>query len=770
MVPPNLTGDLHLGHALMVSVQDALVRAHRQRGRRAVYVPGVDHAGLAMHALVVAKREFLADLPLPRRLQAWAATNRRAIRGQLRSLELACDWRLETYTLSPRYVDLVHETFRRLARDGHIRRGRRVLHWCPTCGTTISDLETQVRPVATREVVLHARVNGQLLPVPMVRPELVWGAVALAVPGLAGAEAELVQLPGRALPVISDARLGEEPVLLVPAHDPLHEDVARDHRLPVREVLDEADRSLLPEVPGLTSGELREWTVAGLRLPTVPAKRDARHCERCGSQLMARRSWQWFLRMQPLAEPVLGAVRTGKVAFTPAGIGEQVVDWLERADEWCLSRQVPWGQRIPAHRCPRCEGWALEPGRCPRCGAPLARERDVLDTWFGCALWPLASARWPVRDLYPVATLTTGKDILFFWLVRSLVLCQYVSGTPPAPSCFVHGLVLDPQGRKMSKSIGNTVTVSEAVARHGPDAVRAGVLSRCHGSRDLRLDEVPLLRQRAVVDTLDLLAGFRRLRRAGLPDALEHWALAEARALRAAVADALTQYRFGEAVRALDGYATRVLATLVDVRRRQAEADGAPPPAASTALLAEVAALFEPVMPQAAGRLAAGTAAGPPEGVVADPDRARVAGCLVEVLADLGRLRGAVGLSTRAPVQLTPGAETLRVLAGERWPVHATRLRLELGGPAGDAVAWRVPGHDCALLHLPLACGGRLRQEARRRIRRESRSRRLLVPRLRQARAGPAEVRAVLEARMATIESRIGALRQNLDACRSAGE
>src|SRR6266536_728629 len=205
MVPPNLTGDLHLGHALMVSVQDALARVHRQMGRRAVYVPGVDHAGLAMHAIVLANREFRADLPLPRRLRAWAAANHRTIRSQLRSLELSCDWGLWTYTLSRRYVGLVHETFRRLARDGHLRRGHRVVNWCPTCGSTISDLETDLREVATQEVVLQARVAGRPVPVPLARPELVWGAVALALPGFAGGEAELIQLPGRRLPVVSDA-------------------------------------------------------------------------------------------------------------------------------------------------------------------------------------------------------------------------------------------------------------------------------------------------------------------------------------------------------------------------------------------------------------------------------------------------------------------------------------------------------------------------------------------------------------------------------------
>ncbi len=766
MVPPNLTGDLHLGHALMVSVQDALVRLHRQRGRPAVYVPGVDHAGLAMHALVVADREFRTDLPLTRRLRAWAAANRRTIRAQLRSLELACSWELETYTLSPRYVDLVQTTFRRLAREGLIRRGHRVLHWCPTCATTISDIETELRSVPTREIVLHARLDGSLLPVPLARPELLWGAVALAVPGLAGAVAELVQLPGRSLPVVSDARLGKEPVLLVPAHDPLHERIARDHHLPVREVLDQAGRSLLPEARGLTGDQLRDWTLAGLGLRSISGIRNAHHCGRCKSELLSRRSWQWFLHMRPLVEPVLDAVRAGSIEFTPAPVGDQVVDWLERADEWCLSRQVPWGQRIPAHRCRRCEGWALEPGRCTRCSGLLGRERDVLDTWFGCALWPLASGRWPARQLYPATVLSTGRDILFFWLVRSLVLCRYVSGTLPAGSCFVHGLVLDAAGRKMSKSVGNTVTVTEAVARHGADAVRAGVLSRCRGMRDLRFDELPFHRQQAIALTLESLAGFRRLPGAHLPDGLEHWALAEARELREPVAEALTRYRFGEAVRALDEYATRVLATLVEVRRRQADAEGAPWPAASPALLAEVAALFEPVMPRAATRLAAGVAAA--DSVVADSDRARAAGCIVEVLADLRRLRGAIGLSTRAPVRLAPAAGTLEVLGGERWPLHATRLPLELGPPAGDTIAWRVPGHDCAVLHLPAANASRAREEARRRLRRESRSRRLLAPRMREAGAGPGEVRAALESRMAAIEVRVAALRCNLDLCRAA--
>jgi valyl-tRNA synthetase len=766
MVPPNLTGDLHLGHALMVSVQDALVRVHRQLGRTGVYVPGVDHAGLAMHALVVGDPEFRSDLSLPRRLTAWASANRRTIRAQLRRLELSCSWKLETYTLSPRYVGLVHATFRQLARDGLLSRGRRVVNWCPTCATTISDLETELSPVATSEVVLHARVAGRVRPVPLARPELLWGAVAVTMPGLAGAEAELVQLSGRRLPVVSDARMGTEPRLLVPAHDPLHERIARDHRLPIRDVFDESGRSLLAEAPGLTADELRDWTVAMLGLRSIPGSRDAHRCARCGSELLSRRSWQWFLRMRPIVEPVLDAVRAGNIDFDPAAVGDEVRDWLERADEWCLSRQVRWGPRIPAYRCRRCEGWATEAGRCSRCGTPLARERDVLDTWFGCALWPLASTRWPAQELYPAAVLTTGRDIVFFWLVRSLVLCRYVSGSLPARSCFVHGLVLDAEGRKMSKSVGNTVTVAEGVTRYGADAVRAGLLSRCRGAQDFRLDAVPFRRQQAIAETLEALARFRRLRGAGLPDGLEHWALAEAMELRMPLAQALTEYRFADAVRALDGYATRVLATVVEVRRRQAEAENGGCPSASAALMAEVAALFEPVMPGAAGRLAAGTARAP--AIVPDSSHAGAAGCLVEVLADLRRLRGAVGLNAHAPVRLTPAAGTPDPRPSERWALHVTGLRLELGPPTDGAVAWLVPGHDCAALHLPPAYAGRAREEARRRLRVESRSRRLLAARLRQAGAGPLEVRTALEARMAAIEGRIAALRRNLDACARA--
>lgn len=764
MVPPNLTGDLHLGHALMVSVQDVIVRSRRRAGRQVAYVPGVDHAGLAMHALVVRNDDFEPGLPLPRRLRAWAAQNRRTIRSQLRALELSCNWRLETYTLSRPYVRLVHETFRALALDGHVYRRRSVQNWCPGCETTISDLETEWRPKAVDIAVLHCQLGQRLIPLQLVNPELIWGAVALVMPDGSQGEAELVELPERRLRVISDDRLASEPVLLIPAHDPLHEVVARDHQLEVRDVLDESGASLPPEARGMSREKLRAWTVSELGLRTLRVTKPTPQCRRCGAALVSRRSWQWFLRLQPLTRPVIEELVTGQIAFTPAGIQDQVMDWLRRADEWCVSRQIRWGQRIPAYRCSDCAGWSLGGGHCS-CGRRLVAETDVLDTWFGCALWPLAAGRWPDGGLYPAATLTTGRDILFFWLVRCLALCRYMTGVLPTASCFVHGLVLSDRGEKMSKSAGNTVTVTAAVGRYGADAVRAGLLAACRGARDIPLASLRFETQTRVSRLVAALAEFH-VTRGTLEDSLEHWALQRARRFRGQVAEATTQYRFSEAVQALDSFATSVLAPFLEARRRESHA-AADPPRVSPALLVEVAELFEPFMPVATHELSRRLRGKDGSHVQVDEARAGAADRLLMVFAELRRLRGAVGLNTTAPVWVTLPEPESSLLARERWPVHAMPLHLALGRPAPAMLSWRVASDPSSFVHLPGVAAPRLMKEAIQRLRREARSRRFKQERLLAARAGGASAAAALENRIAAIDQRILILRENLDRCRA---
>src|SRR5579885_366169 len=488
MVPPNLTGDLHLGHALMVSVQDCLIRFHQMRGEETVYIPGVDHAGIGMYALVRANTDFPPGHPIETRLTAWADHYRQAIPEQFRSLDLACDWKRQTYTMDPEYIELVYHVFRRLAEDGLIYRDYKVVHWCPNCQTSLSDMECDRITRDTTIAIMGVRIGKRTELVESSQPELLWAAAALAVSRPPEIESISNPFDEAPLPVIHWERHGSKATFLIPAHNADHLAQARALGLPLKEALDGQGRSLVPKAYGISRQELRAWTITHLGLKTVRKPSDVLQCSRCQTELLARLSWQWFLRMRPLAQPIEAAIRNGNVHILPDDQKRQALDWLNRVEDWCISRQIPWGQRIPAHICTHCSGWTLaEQPTCSLCGSQQQHEQDVFDTWFSSALWPLAVANWPAeKGGYPASVLTTGKDILFFYLIRVYALNNYLTGTYPAPVSYIHGLVVDERGAKMSKSRGNSITLSKAVKQYGADTLRATLLSDCRGSYDVK--------------------------------------------------------------------------------------------------------------------------------------------------------------------------------------------------------------------------------------------------------------------------------------------
>lgn len=759
LIGPNVTGDLHLGHALMVFVEDTLVRFHRQRGREVHFIPGMDHAGIALYSVVRTAADYRPDLPLRPRLRAWAAEHRDSIREQLRALDLACDWERETYTLEPRYRRLVRTTFHRLAEAGLLYRQRRVVSWCPGCRTTISDMECERGRAQRRVALLPVGAGSRRWVVEWPAPELLPGAVACQLPVEApdGATAPVPGLP-RPLAVLP----GETPRLLVPGHDPDDHALALRLGLPVVEVLDGAGRSLLEESAGLDREELRRWVLERWKLRSVVRQVEVSRCARCDEEVVGRLTWQWFLRMRPLLEPLVAAVGAGDVRFLPEHTAREAMDWMARADDWCLSRQIPWGHHIPARVCRRCAGWTTRRLRCcPECDGPLDVERDVLDTWFSASLWPVGTAGWPdegeMRRRYPWSAITSGRDLLFFFYIRMLAMDRFVTGEYPTPVCYSHGLVVSADGSKMTKSRGNTVTVWRALAERPADVLRTGLLAGCSGARDVRLREQPFDRAAALRERL---LAVERAALAGLPDADGltdwcRWMVAEAGRRAGA---ALDRFAYAEAVDALAAVGGRVVPRWLRVRSVGATDGAKGTEGAEWALVGELGRLFEPFMPEAGGRL---QRLGRPAGADPDPARVRSVDRFVAAVEELEQLRGAVGLNTVDPVWLVMPEPDREVLAGERWLVSATRLRLVLdGAPAAGAIAWRSIRAPEAVLWLPAGRSDRARAEAVRRLRAESDE----LRRLRRRTSGLAEAPAGLAARRASLAARAEALRANAGA------
>ncbi len=387
LVPPNLTGDLHLGHALMACVQDCIVRFHQIQGEETVYVPGVDHAGIGMYALVKANQDFQPDLPIEVRLREWANYYRKVIPEQFRSLNLACDWEREIYTMDARYIELVHYAFRRLAEGGLLYRGYKVVHWCPNCQTTLSDIECERVTQDAEVAMMGVRIGKRTELIETSQPELLWSASALAVPQSFGIESIPNPFGGSTpFPVIQWGCPGSKARFVIPAHDAEHLTLAQQLGLPIKETLDRQGRSLVPSTAGISRQELRKWTIARLGMRMVVKPVETLLCSRCGTELIGRLSWQWFLRMRPLAQPLEEAILSGTLAIMPDAQKRQALDWLSRVEDWCISRQIPWGQRIPACICSSCAGWTTgQQADCPECGSALQDEQDVFDTWFSSA-------------------------------------------------------------------------------------------------------------------------------------------------------------------------------------------------------------------------------------------------------------------------------------------------------------------------------------------------------------------------------------------------
>jgi len=526
MPPPNVTDRLHMGHGLNNTIQDVLIRFERMRGREVLWLPGTDHAGIATQNVVerLLAKEGLTRFDLGREAfvdRVWQHVHDTGatILEQLKALGASCDWSRTYFTLDEGLSRAVRESFVRLYQKGLIYRGNYIINWCPRCLTALSNEEAEKKDVAGKLWHLQyplADGSGHVT-VATTRPETMLGDTAVAVhpddERFGSLVGQLIDLPltGRQIPIVADEGVdpgfGTGAVKVTPAHDPLDFDIGQRHGLEPIVVLDEQGRvsdDAPEEFRGLDRFEARELVVArfgelGLLEKIEPHQHAVGHCYRCGTVVEPRLSEQWFVKMAPLAPPALEAYRDGRLTFLPKRRGEDYTQWLEGIRDWCISRQLWWGHRIPVWYCdrPGCDSpihvspTALE--NCPSCGGSLRQDDDVLDTWFSSWLLPFSSLGWPdetadLAKFYPGDVLATAPEILFFWVARMIMAGLEFKGQVPFSTIYLHGTVRDTQHRKMSKSLGNGIDPLEVVDRYGADALRYTVVSGMAVGTDLILD------------------------------------------------------------------------------------------------------------------------------------------------------------------------------------------------------------------------------------------------------------------------------------------
>jgi len=522
MPPPNVTGELHMGHALDNTLQDVLTRWRRMQGYAVLWLPGTDHAGIATQARVEAMlaKEGLFRLDLGRerflkRVWAWKEKYGGLITLQLRRLGASCDWDRERFTMDEGCSEAVKEVFLRLYERGLIYRDDYIVNWCPHCRTVISDIEVEHQETAGHLYYIKYPFkdgSGHVL-IATTRPETMLGDTAVAVNPADERYRDLLgkrlilPLVKRELPVIADDHVeigfGTGALKVTPAHDPYDFEIGRRHNLPSVQVIG-PDGRVTAEAGGRYAGldrwECRKLVVEDLQREGLLTRiEDLSHavgrCYRCDTVVEPTVSKQWFVRMRPLAEPAIRAVEKRQVVFIPERFTKIYLNWLGQIRDWCISRQLWWGHRIPVWHCPDCGGSTAsrdQVQRCPRCGsARVEQDPDVLDTWFSSALWPFSTLGWPketadLRYFYPTSVLVTGRDIIFFWVARMIFMALDFMKEVPFREVFIHGLVLDALGRKMSKSLGNGVDPIEVIESHGADSLRFMLITGNTPGNDLR--------------------------------------------------------------------------------------------------------------------------------------------------------------------------------------------------------------------------------------------------------------------------------------------
>ena len=520
--PPNITGKLHMGHALDETLQDILIRYKRMQGYNTLWLPGTDHAAIATEAKIVEKlkkegitKEDLGREGFLEKAWEWKEEYGGAILNQLKKLGCSCDWSRERFTMDEGLSNAVKHVFVSLYNKDLIYKGKKMINWCPYCDTSISDAEVEYEEEPTHLWYIKYPIKGEkdkYIVVATTRPETMLGDTGVAVhpsderyKNYVG-KTVILPIMNKEIPIIADEfvekEFGTGAVKLTPAHDPNDYASAQRHNLEIIEVFDENFKmgNLVPEYKGMDLLEARQKIVERLEKEGYLLKiEDYTHnvgkCYRCHHTIEPHISEQWFVKMEPLAKPAIDVVKNGEVKFIPERYDKTYYNWMENIQDWCISRQLWWGHRIPAYYCQDCGETIVseeELQKCTKCGSNnLKQDEDTLDTWFSSALWPFSTLGWPeqtedLKYFYPTNTLVTGYDIIFFWVARMIFSALEHTGKPPFENVFIHGIVRDSQGRKMSKSLGNGIDPLEIIEKYGTDALRFSLVLGISPGNDIR--------------------------------------------------------------------------------------------------------------------------------------------------------------------------------------------------------------------------------------------------------------------------------------------
>jgi valyl-tRNA synthetase len=743
--PPNVTGSLHVGHALEHTLIDALVRRRRMQGYNALWLPGMDHAGIATQNAVereLAKeglsRHDLGREAFVQRVWEWKAQSGGAILGQMRRLGDSVDWSRERFTMDEGLSRATATIFKRLFDDGLIYRAERIINWCPRCLTALSDIEVDHADDEGELVSIRYGDGAGSVVVATTRVETMLGDTAVAVhpddprySSLVGTEVEL-PLSGRRIPVVADPHVDPEfgtgAVKVTPAHDPDDFEIGRRHGLPSVTVMDERG-VITAHGPflGLDRFEARPAVLAALReqgrvvAERRPYLHAVGHCDRCQTTVEPRLSLQWFVRVAPLAKAAGDAVRDGRVRIQPAQMAARYFDWVDDMHDWCISRQLWWGHRVPVWYSPEGEAACFAPDDGPPSGEGWRQDPDVLDTWFSSALWPFSTLGWPddtpdLRAFYPTSVLVTGYDILFFWVARMMMFGLYaMSGADPDQAVpfrviALHGLVRDQYGKKMSKTRGNSVDPLDWIDRFGADATRFTLARGASPGGDVAVSEEWVAGSRNFCNKLWNATRFALLNgadaEAGLPDPAalsvpDRWILSRLAAVTAEADERFEQFEIGKACDALYHFAWDEFCDWYLELAKASLSGGDPEAAAATRavlghVLDRLLRLIHPLMPFVTDELwthltgadslmtAPWPASG--EGPGRDPAAEAEIDTLMRLVTQVRRFRADQGLRPAQPVPAVLAGIDATPLNGHEASIRSL-LRLSVPGDPFTATA-----------------------------------------------------------------------------------